>query len=151
MKHLIHLVQDEERSRYLKTLSLSLAQVLDAREDYIKRRYQAEKRGSSDDRRHRTKMKEQREAHRYYTQGTQDACAGRAAADLASCIRDLRRHGCEVGMRVTNVGFNTFGTHFSANSHPEDPPAWGYDRICDDLGYRPAMDRRWSDKTGWSV
>ena len=150
LDRLIEIVEDPEKRRYLKCVPLSLASLEPSKEDYRARRSWAKKKGLTSPEDH-VKTKSQRELHGRLLQEQSRHRREGISQELTSAIYNMRDGDVDIGIKVTDVGFNIFGEHFAKNSHPEDPVAWGYDRLCDSLGYRRGMDKNINDHWGWVV
>ena len=57
---------------------------------------------------------------------------------MRDIIIRLRNHGIRAGIKCTELGIKVHEGKVGFGN-PEDPPPWGYERVCDALGYRGCM------------
>lgn len=151
MLHLADLISDEERRRHLKTIHLSLAELLSPDADHRSRRVGAEVLGLDKGRGHRAKRRDQRALHTSLWNRLATGGRDRCAKMLERCLRSLSSLRTEVGLSVTDVGFKVHRRPVAMNSHPENPPAWGYESLCEKLGYREPLAKSQCDDGAWTV
>ena len=148
LEKLTEMAGDQDRSRYMQCLNFSYASLLPPEEDRMSRERWLEIQGvASDSRNVRMRKREQRALHtklwnreKKLGSGGHDSAAGLIALAIAS----FHERGINVGIKLTELGVKR---HFAWawKGSEEDPAPWGYDRLCDALGYRGCMDKRFED------
>lgn len=155
LDNLAQCVDDPRKREYLDPITLSMAYLVDAEADDRLRRLHAEEAGAIDDREHRARLRDQRRMFEQRKEEERDLRAGGAAEVLANVFERMRGHGINVGVKITTVGFNVFQSVLFGDDpgkgHHEDPPAWGFRRLCRELGYRRCVDKHEYNTYGFQI
>ncbi|KAK3708423.1 hypothetical protein LTR37_011519 [Vermiconidia calcicola] len=122
MAQLEAMIEDSETRRHLKCITLSHACLVDPQEDYQRRQFKLS-----------TALKGDR---------TLQSRLRKLSNILRRSILRLRKSGIDVGIRCTETGIKLY---YGNVGNPEDPAPWGYDRLCERLGYRGCLDKQETD------
>ena len=137
------LIEDPDTRRHMACITLSHAGLLTSAVDYDRRQELLDLQSSSSmSRDRRARKREQMAAHRRMWKQETTIRDHDAFFTLRDVIWRMQSHGINVGIKCTNTGIKTYSTQ---TTNPEDPAPWGYDRVCDTLGYRHCMTMETTD------
>lgn len=149
LDELMELVADPNMNQHMHIIAFSHACLVGPEQDHMRRQRQYEKEASNS-RSLRARKREQRGLYRILESEELPLYVDGAQRAVQSAISIMRDRGIPVGIRCTGLGIPRYSYHGPLGTS-EDPAPWGYDRLCDNLGYRGCMDKRVKDHNAFFV
>ena len=140
IRRLTEIAQDPGKRRHLKTITLSLASLIDREDNDRELEKWLTGEGVSSSREMRHRMRARRARYDEVREADDQFCLLGAPISLIRILHVFQRHGIDVGITVSNEGLNVPVNGVDASGVERGLAPWGYERICDRLGHRRCMD-----------